>query len=168
MRPKAIICVLSVLLLVGVTESLFAGGRKERSRESRETQRERQHEQARELADEYNQRSIEEDTEYGCILCENDEDGSYSNTPVVQGSAHRVDPGTEDDCPPGTTGTAMFHTHGAESGSDYQDERLSSSDLGYTISGLDVYVATPSDRLVYYDYDRRLEEGYNGEEIPRR
>ncbi|MDD4910184.1 MAG: DUF4329 domain-containing protein [Candidatus Omnitrophica bacterium] len=87
-------------------------------------------------------------------------DGTYSYTPPREGSAHSSDPGHK---PP--NGTAYYHSHGAESGPDYDDENFSNyydrrtatwqGDVPYADSnGVDGYLITPSGNKKEYDHSK--------------
>lgn len=107
-----------------------------------------QDEAAQDAMDDIIDQSINEDREYGGWIYQND-DGTYSYTEPNRGTEHGCSPGVRPE-----NGTAYYHTHGAESGPDYDDENFSPKDRNYADNNdVDGYVETPSGAIKRYDHD---------------
>ncbi|HCH0556510.1 TPA: DUF4329 domain-containing protein [Pseudomonas aeruginosa] len=92
---------------------------------------------------EINGTSIREDREYSGWIYKMP-NGFYSYTKPLAGSAHHSSPGTR---VAGAKG--RYHTHGAESGPDYDDESFSKADMDIPY-GDSEWLGTPSGRIYKY------------------
>ncbi|MBI5748481.1 MAG: DUF4329 domain-containing protein [Nitrospinae bacterium] len=84
--------------------------------------------------------------EYAGWIYKTNDGCAYSYTNPIKGIAHSSHPGTK---PPNTT--AVYHTHGAESGPLWDDENFSKSDMDFArIHNVAIYLRTPSGRQLKY------------------
>jgi len=104
--------------------------------------------------------SVTKDKEYAGWIYRNS-DGTYSYTPPREGATHSSDPGSKP-----SDGTAYYHSHGAESGPDYDDENFSNyydrrtgrwqGDVPYANGyGVDGYLITPSGSKKEYNHSKK-------------
>ncbi len=90
--------------------------------------------------------SISEDLEYAGWIYKNTDKCTYSYTNPNKGTAHSSDPGSKP-----SNGTAAYHTHGAESGPEWDDENLSIDDKDFAdYYKVDIYLRTPSGKQLKY------------------
>ena len=90
--------------------------------------------------------SISQDLEYAGWIYKINGGCVYSYTNPMKGTAHSSHPGPK---PPNAT--AAYHTHGAESGPQWDDENFSKSDIDFArMRKVGIYLRTPSGKQLKY------------------
>jgi len=90
--------------------------------------------------------SISQDLEYAGWIYKFNGGCEYSYTNPRKGAAHSSHPGAKP-----SNATAVYHTHGAESGPKWADENFSKSDMNFARKHkVDIYLRTPSGKQLKF------------------